>query len=353
MKKILTPFEKHGFRLKNHIVMAPMTRTRAIGNQPNELMAEYYGQRSGAGLIITEGTAPVPAALGYPNIPGIFNQAQIEGWKLITDRVHKEGAKILLQLMHTGRIGHRDSLPENAQLVGASDIVAGGEIFTLAGMKPHSQPVTLTKKGIQEVIEGFVTAAKNAMVAGFDGVELHGANGYLIEQFLNPHVNTRNDEYGGNIESRSRFTIELTQAVADAIGKHRVGIRFSPFSKLGDLAAYDEQEVHQTYAYLAQELNAIGITYIHIGVNALIPEKTFEAIQKHFSGIIILCNGLTPETGEEALHAGFADLVAFGRSFLANPDFVERITKEAPLNEVDFNTVDGTSAVGYTDYPIL
>lgn len=353
MKKILKPFEKQNFSLKNHIVMAPMTRTRAIGNQPNELMAAYYGQRSGAGLIITEGTAPVPNALGYPNIPGIFNQAQVEGWKTITDRVHKKGTKIFLQLMHTGRIGHTDSLPEHAVLVGPSEIAAAGEIFTTGGMKPHSSPIALTKEGIQDVIEGFVTAAKNAMAAGFDGVELHGANGYLMEQFLNPNVNTRNDEYGGTIENRTRLTVELIKAVAEAIGKDRMGIRFSPFSTLGDLAAYDEKEVHKTYAYLAQQLNEIGITYIHIGVNAPIPKQTFEVIRNQFSGIIILCNGLTPETAEEALHAGFADLVAFGRSFLANPDFVERIANDTQFNEVDFNTLYGTTAAGYTDYPTL
>lgn len=353
MKKILTPFKKYGLSLKNHVVMAPMTRTRAIGNQPNELMAEYYEQRAGAGLIITEGTAPVPDALGYPNIPGIYNQAQIENWKIITDRVHKRGAKIFLQLMHTGRIGHTDSLPDNARLVGASDSIAEGEIFTANGMKPHSQPVQLTKEGIQKTIQGFVTAARNAMTAGFDGVELHGANGYLIEQFLNPHVNTRTDEYGGDILNRTRFAVELTKAVANAIGSEHVGIRFSPFSTLGDLAAYDEAEVHKTYTYLAQQLNETGVAYLHIGVNAPIPEKTFEAIRNNFSGIIILCNGLTAETGEEALHQGFADLVAFGRSFLANPDFVERITQEAPLNALDFNTIYGTSAAGYTDYPTL
>lgn len=353
MKKILKPFEKQNFSLKNHIVMAPMTRTRAIGNQPNEMMAEYYEQRSGAGLIITEGTAPVPNALGYPNIPGIFNQAQVEGWKTITDRVHKEGTKIFLQLMHTGRIGHTDSLPENAVLVGPSEIAAAGEIFTTGGMKPHSNPIALTKEGIQEVIVGFVTAAQNAMAAGFDGVELHAANGYLMEQFLNPNVNTRTDEYGGNIENRARLTVELVKAVAEAIGKDQVGIRFSPFSTLGDLAAYEEKEVHETYAYLAQQLNQTGIAYIHIGVNAPIPEQTFEAIRKQFSGIIILCNGLTSETGEDALHAGFADLVAFGKSFLANPDFVERIAKDIPLNEVDFNTLYGTTAAGYTDYSTL
>jgi N-ethylmaleimide reductase len=353
MKKILTPFRKDGISLKNHLVMAPMTRTRALGNQPNELMAEYYRQRSGAGLIITEGTAPVPDALGYPNIPGIFTRAQAEGWKLISDQVHQAGAKIFLQLMHTGRIGHTDNLPEHAVLVGPSEIAAAGEIFTMTGMKPHSSPSPLTKEGIQDVIAGFVAAAQNAMDAGFDGVELHGANGYLIEQFLNPNVNIRTDEYGGNIENRSRFTTDLVKAVAEAIGKDRVGIRLSPFSTLGDLTTYEEKEVHETYAYLANELNQTGIAYIHVGVNAPIPEQTLETIRSNFSGIIILCNGLTPDAAEEALQADFADLVAFGRSFLANPDLVERIAKDAPLNEPDYTTFYGSTAAGYTDYPTL
>jgi len=353
MEKILKPFERHNLRLKNHLVMAPMTRSRAIGNQPNELMAEYYEQRSDAGLIITEGTAPMPNALGYPNIPGIFDQVQVEGWKKITTRVHRKGSKIFLQLMHTGRIGHVDNLPESAFLVGPSDITAAGEIFTAGGLKPHSNPIALTNEGIQEVIEGFVTAAQHTMAAGFDGVELHGANGYLIEQFLNPNVNTRADEYGGSIKNRSRFTVEVVKAVAEAVGKEHIGIRFSPFSTAGDLAAYDEFEVFETYSYLAKQLNQIGIAYIHIGVNAPIPQSMFDAIRNQFSGIIILCNGLTPESGEAALHAGIADLVAFGRSFLANPDFVERIAKNAPLNEVDYTTLYGTTAEGYIDYPTL
>lgn len=353
MKKLLSPFTKGKFELKNHLVMAPMTRTRAVGNQPNEMMAEYYGQRSGAGLIVTEATAPVPNALGHLNIPGIFNQAQVEGWMTITDRVHKEGSKIVLQLMHTGRIGHTANQPENAFLVGPSEIPAAGEIFTTGGMKPHSNPIALTYEGIQEVIAGFVTAAKNAMATGFDGVELHAANGFLLEQFLNPNVNTRTDEYGGTIENRARLIVELTKDVADAIGKDHVGIRLSPFSTIGDLATYDEIEVHETYAYLAQQLNQTGIAYIHVGVNAPIPQPTFDVIRNNFSGIIILCNGLTPESGEEALHAGFADLVAFGKSFLANPDFVERIALDAPLNELDYSTFYGTTATGYIDYPIL
>ena len=354
MKKLLSPFIKGNFELKNHLVMSPMTRSRAINNLPNQLMADYYGQRTDAGLIVTEGTAPAPEALGYPRIPGVFNQQQIDGWRPVTDKVHDGESKIFLQLMHTGRIGHTDNLPEATTLVGPSDIKATGQIFTdTKGLQDYSAPVALSKEGIKNVIKGFVVAAKNAVEAGFDGVEIHGANGYLLEQFLNPHVNNREDEYGGSMENRSRFTVEVVKAVADAIGKEKTGIRFSPFSKLGDLVEYGEDETNNTYAYLSQKLDELQIAYVHIAVNAPIPAKTFQAIRDNYSGTIILANGLTPETSEEALHAGFADLVAFGRSFLSNPDFVERIQNHAALNPVDYNTLYTPGAKGYTDYPVL
>ena len=353
MLTLLKQFQKNGFTLKNHIVMAPMTRSRAIYNLPNELMAEYYQQRSGAGLIISEGTAPSPEALGYPNIPGIFSKAQVEGWKLVTEKVHLTNSKIFLQLMHTGRIGHTDNLPAGAALAGVSDITAAGQIFTMNGMKDHSQPVALSTTEIKNVIQSFVTAAENALEAGFDGVEIHGANGYLLEQFLNPNVNNRTDTYGGTLENRSRFIIELSKALVEAIGNNKVGIRFSPFSTLGDLAAYDEEQIHLTYSYLAQQLNALNLLYLHIGVNTPIPEKTFDSIREEFEGIIILSNGLTSESAEKALQGNFADLVAFGRAFLANPDLVERIEKNAVLNNVDFTTLYSPGAIGYTDYPML
>lgn len=354
MNKILTAFYKNGFTLKNHIVMAPMTRSRAINNLPNSLMEEYYQQRTGAGLIITEGTAPTPEALGYARIPGIFSQAQIEGWKKITTKVHAKNTKIFLQLMHTGRMGHTDNLPEGVVLVGASGIKAAGQIFTdTALMQDYSEPVALTTEGVKKVIQGFVVAAQNAVKAGFDGVELHGANGYLLEQFLNPNINNRTDEYGGSIANRARLTLEVAEKVAEKIGKEKVGIRFSPYSTLGDLQAYDEETVHETYSYLAKELDQIGITYLHISANAQIPKKSFDAIRSGFSNTIILCNGLNAETAEDALTAGFADIIAFGRSFLANPDLVARIEKHAPLNDIDFNTLYTAGEKGYTDYPTL
>lgn len=354
MNRLLTAYQKKDFALKNHLVMAPMTRSRAIDNIPNELMAIYYGQRAGAGLIITEGTAPTPDGLGYPRIPGIYNEAQIAGWKNITERVHQQKSKIFLQLMHTGRIGHTDNLPNGEKLAGASAMKAAGQIYTdNAGMQDHSIPVPLTKEGIQKTIEGFVKAAQNAIKAGFDGVELHGANGYLLEQFLNPNVNDRTDEYGGSIPNRARLILEIAEKVAAAIGKEKLGIRFSPYANLGDLSPYNSEEVHETYAYLAQELDNIGLTYIHIANNPAIPKKTFEAIRSNFSNTIILCNGITPETAEMVLANGFADIVAFGRSFLANPDLPLRIETNAPLNPIDPTTLYTPGPKGFTDYPAL
>ena len=354
MNKILTPYEKETLKLKNHLVMAPMTRSRAIDNLPNNLMVEYYAQRSGAGLIITEGTSPTLNGLGYPRIPGIFSQAQIDGWKAVTEAVHAQNSKIFIQLMHTGRIGHIDNLPEGAELVGASDLKAGGQIHTdKSGMQDHSAPKAMTTAGVKEIIAAHVTAAKNAITAGFDGIELHGANGYLIEQFLNPNINNRTDEYGGSIAGRTKMVIEMARDIATAIGKDKVGIRFSPYNKLGDLAAYPENEIHETYAHLAAELNKIGIVYIHIGRTPDAQPKTFEAIRAAFTGTIILCNGFTPETAEAELNKGAADLIAFGRPFLANPDFDKRIATNAPLAQPDFTLLFTPGAKGYTDYPAL
>ncbi|MBT1685131.1 alkene reductase [Dawidia soli] len=353
MNTLLTPYSKGTLQLKNRLVMAPMTRSRAINNLPNDLMAAYYAQRTGAGLIITEGTAPSPDALGYSRIPGIFSNEQTNAWKAVTAAAHAAGTKIFLQLMHTGRIGHPANLPPGARVVGPSMTKAAGEIWTdAAGLQAYPEPHALTDEEVEAVIAEHVSAARNAIAAGFDGVELHGANGYLTEQFLNPHVNTRTDAWGGSIANRTRFTLRVVHDMAAAIGADKVGVRFSPYSTLGDLAPYDEQEVHETYARLAMELSQTGIAYLHIGVSAAIPQKTLDAIRR-FKGTIILCNGLTPETAEATLHAGFADLVAFGRAFLANPDLEKRIATGAALNQPDFNTLYTPGSVGYTDYPTL
>ena len=354
MKKLFEPFTKGALQLKNHVVMAPMTRSRALNNLPNELMAAYYKQRTGAGLIITEGTSPSPEGLGYPRIPGIFSEAQVKGWAAVTKAVHSGGAKIFLQMMHTGRIAHIANLPEGYQPVGLSDIAAAGELFTdKEGMQEHSVPVALDAAGIANLVNDFVKAAENAMAAGFDGVELHGANGYILEQSLNPHINNRTDDYGGSIEQRSRLILEIAGRIAGAIGPEKVGLRISPYSTLSDMPAYDEEEVHQTYAYLAGELDRLGIAYLHISNNPSIPLKTHQAIRSAFSNTLIYCNGFTPDTAEAKLQDGSADLVAFGRSFLANPDFMRRIEKNDALNEVDYMTLYTPGEQGYTDYPVL
>lgn len=354
MKKILSPYSKGNLTLKNHLVMAPMTRSRAINNIPNQLMVEYYEQRSGAGLIITEGTSPSPDGLGYCRIPGIYSKAQIDGWKEITSAVHKNNSKIFIQLMHTGRVTHVDNLPAGANVVAPSSITAAGQMYTdTKGLQDHSEPHTLTTEEVHNVINEYVTASKNAIVAEFDGVELHGANGYLIEQFLNPNVNTRTDEFGGSIKNRAHFVLSIAEQLSAAIGSDKIGIRFSPFSTYNDIQPYSEQEVHETYSYLASELNNLGIAYIHISNNPDIPQKTHEAIRQHFKGTIIMCNGLTPESAENILQEGVYDLVGFGRSYIANPDLNKRIELDQDLNEVDYQTLYTPFKEGYTDYKFL
>ena len=354
MKKLLTPYDGTSLHLKNHAVMAPMTRSRAIGNIPNALMAQYYGQRAGAGLIITEGTAPAPDALGYSRMPGIFSVEQIDGWKGVTTAVHQNGGKIFSQLMHTGRIGHAANLPPGARLLGASAIPAIGKMATdTIGEQDYGIPEALTLDQVREVIEVYVAAARNAMSAGFDGVELHGANGYLIEQFLNPNVNDRLDQYGGSVGNRVRFAVEVAIRVSEAIGQDKVGIRLSPYSTLGDMKLYDTRTIQETYTQLAHGLNRVGLAYIHLSVNPQAPAVLLDAVRREFKGTLIHCGNFNAETAEAALQKGNADLIAFGRNFLANPDFIERIIAGAPLNPVDFTTLYSPDEKGYVDYPTM
>ncbi|MCF0072488.1 alkene reductase [Dyadobacter sp. CY261] len=331
-----------------------MTRSRAIGNLPNDIMVQYYTQRAGAGLIVTEGTAPTPEGLGYARIPGIFSDEQTEAWKKVSAAVHQAGSKIFMQLMHTGRIAHVHNLPPGIRVIGVSDITAGGQMWTdQEGLLPHSEPEALTTSGVVDVIDGFVKAAQNAVKAGFDGIELHNANGYLLEQFLNPNVNTRTDQYGGSIENRSRAVLEIVEKTANAIGKEKVGIRFSPFGTYNDMAAYDRDEVKATYKYLTEKLDEIGIAYIHLSLSPDVDDATLQTMRQHFAGTIILCNGFMPETAEKALGEGIADVIAFGQPFLANPDLVTRIEAGAPLNTPDYDTFYTPGETGYIDYPTL
>ena len=348
---LFTPIQQ----FNNRIVMAPMTRSRAIDNIPNDLMAEYYSQRATAGLIITEGTSPSPNGLGYPRIPGIFTDEQIEGWKKTTDAVHVKGGKIFIQFMHVGRIGSYENLPEGATLVAPSGISAFGDMFTdTKGMVKTDVPEALTLEGIKSTIQEFVHSAKNAIAAGFDGVELHGANGYLLEQFLNPNANTRTDEYGGSIENRTRFVIEVTKAVADAIGKDNVGIRFSPYNDFNTMPPYDE--VYETYEYLAKEINKIGVAYIHLLDGAARKEQKglelISAIRAYFNGILILNSGYTKEKATGAIASNEADMVSFGTLYISNPDLVSRFENERYLTQAEESTFYTPGEKGYTDYPV-
>ena len=343
--------------LQNRLVMCPLTRSRATGNVPNDLMVQYYAQRASAGLIISEGTAPSPNALGYPRIPGIFSAEQVAGWKKITDAVHAGGAKMFIQFMHTGRVGHPLNLPAGAKVMGPSAVAAKGEMFTDAeGLKPHPIPHAMTAADIKSTIAEFVQAAKNAMAAGFDGVELHGANGYLLEQFIRPNSNTRTDNYGGSIENRARFALEVIDATIAAIGKDKVGIRLSPFGVFNDMPLYPEMEAD--YTYLAQKLNAAGLLYIHLVDHSSmgapkVPDSVKAMFRSTFKRTLILSGGYDAARAESDLAAGKCDLVAVGKPFLANPDLVARWKTHAAVNAPDMATFYTPGPKGYTDYPAL
>jgi N-ethylmaleimide reductase len=343
--------------LKNHTVMAPMTRNRAINNVPNALMAEYYSQRAEAGLIVTEGTSPSRNGLGYARIPGIFSSEQIRGWKEVTSAVHAKDGKIFVQLMNTGRISHPANLPPVAQAMAPSSIQPKGQIWTdTQGMQNYPVPKEMTSTDIKTAKEEYIQAARNAIDAGFDGVELHGANGYLLDQFLNPGSNKRTDSYGGSVENRCRFVLETATEVAKAIGKKKTGIRLSPYGALNDVAQFPETE--EQYAYLAEKLNAIGIVYIHLVDHSSMGSPTVELttvtkIRNNFKNALILSGGYTREKAEKDLNSGIADLIAFGRGFLANPDFVTRLRNNAALNPPAMDTFYTPDAKGYTDYPAL
>lgn len=361
MKKLFSPAQLGPLTLRNHIVMAPMTRSRALGNVPNALMAEYYAQRATAGLIVTEGVAPSPNGLGYARIPGLFNAEHVAGWRLTTDAVHAQGGHIFVQLMHSGRIAHALNLPEGAEAVSASAVMAAGEMWTdQQQMQPHPQPRALRTDELTGVVQEFVKSAQLAIEAGFDGVELHGANGYLLEQFLHPVSNQRTDQYGGSVQNRARFVLEVAAAVAQAIGAERTGIRLSPWGVFSDMPHY--AEIDETYAYLATELQKLNLVYMHLvdhssmGAPA-VPAATVEAIRQRFTNTLVLSGGYDAQRAEDALQAGRADLVAFGRPFIANPDLVERLRTGAELAQPDPTTFYAPGPEGfqqgYTDYPAL
>jgi N-ethylmaleimide reductase len=357
-KKTLTPYNYGHLSFKNRIVMAPMTRSRAIGNIPNELMAEYYRQRAAAGLIITEGVSPSPNGLGYARIPGLFSDEQVEGWKAVTEAVHERDGKIFAQIMHTGRIAHSNNLPSGAKVLAPSAIHASGQIWTdKGGMLEHTAPKEMDAEEIETTKGEYVRAARNAIEAGFDGIELHGANGYLLEQFLSPHSNKRTDKYGGTVENRARFILEVAQEISDVIGKNRTAIRLSPYGIFNEMPHYDQ--IDSTYTYLAQQLNKIGIAYIHLvdhssGGAPEVPLSIKKAIREVFKNTLILSGGYTLTNAERDVASGFADLVAFGKPFISNPDLVERFTKNFPLNiKMDASTFYTPGSKGYIDYPVF
>nr|WP_297383429.1 alkene reductase [uncultured Roseateles sp.] len=351
-------FSLRSTKLANRAVMSPLTRSRAVDdNVPNTLMATYYAQRASAGLIITEGTSPSPNGLGYARIPGLFNDAQVQGWKLVTNAVHDKGGKIVVQLMHTGRVSHAANLPKGAEVLGPSPETCPGEMWTdTQGSQPHSPPRAMTAADIETAIQEYVTAARLAIEAGFDGIELHAANGYLLEQFLNANINHRTDGYGGTNENRNRFVLEVARAAAKEIGAHRVGIRLSPygvFNSAGPFSGADEQ-----YVALVSELSSLGLMYIHVlDHSALgappVPAKLKTDLRSAFDGPFILAGGLDKTSAQQALDEGRADLVAMGRAFLANPDLIDRLRKGAPLNAPDPQTFYTPGEKGYTDYPTL
>jgi len=337
--------------------MAPLTRSRAIGNVPNDLMVQYYAQHASAGLIITEGTSPSPNGVGYARIPGIYSAEQIAGWKRVTAAVHPLGAKIFVQLMHCGRIAHPLNLPAGARILAPSAVAAAGEMYTDAkGMQPNAIPAAMTEADIKSTIAEYAQAAKNAMAAGFDGVELHGANGYLLEQFFRPTSNQRTDRYGGSIENRARFVLEVVMAVIGAVGKDKVGIRLSPFGAFNDMPPYATTEAD--YTWLAGELNTAGLVYIHLVDHSSmgappVPESMKATFRSVFKRTLILSGGYDAVRAESDLEAGKCDLVAFGRPFLANPDLVARWKSGAAINAPDMSTFYTPGAKGYTDYPTL
>lgn len=338
--------------------MAPTTRSRAVeANTPNALMAEYYGQRASAGLIITEGTSPSPNGLGYARIPGLFNETQMRGWKLTTDAVHAKGGKIFVQLMHTGRVSHAANLPAGAEVLGPMASICPGEMYTDSqGMQPHSVPRAMSADDMAHAVAEYVQAARLAVEAGFDGVELHAANGYLIEQFLNPNVNQRTDAYGGSAKARNRFALEVARATVTAIGGNRVGIRLSPHGVLNGTGHFPE--VEPQYLALTQELSALGLLYIHLLDHSAmgtppVPTEFKSQLRQAFKGLFILAGGFDRASAETALADNRSDLIAFGRPFIANPDLVERMRVDGPLNAPDMASFYTPGAKGYTDYPML
>lgn len=352
MTSAFDPITVAGTQLANRLVMAPMTRSRAYGGLVSELTAEYYAQRATAGLIVTEGTQPSVVGQGYPATPGLHCAEQVAAWRKVTDAVHAGGGTIFAQLLHTGRIGHPALLPDGLVPVAPSPVAARGQVFTPDGMKDFVTPRALSEAEIEQTIADFAAAARNAVDAGFDGVELHGANGYLIHQFLAPDTNRRTDSWGGSVRGHIRFAVDVVAAVAAAIGSTRTALRLSPGGPANDM---DEPDPRPTYEALVHEIAARDLAYLHV-LEAGDRELT-RTLRRRFGGTFVLnpYTGNRP-TGPEELalvEDGTADMLAFGRLFLANPDLPRRLAAGVPFNSPDPSTFYGGDASGYTDYPAL
>jgi N-ethylmaleimide reductase len=346
------------YRLANRIVMAPLTRSRASAEGvPQPLMAEYYAQRASAGLIIAEATNVSPQARGYAFTPGLYNAAQVAGWRAVTDAVHHRGGRIFPQLWHVGRISHPSLQPGGALPVAPSAICPKATSFTGTTFEPCVTPRALAADELPGIVEQYRLAARNALAAGFDGVEIHAANGYLIEQFLRDSTNLRTDAYGGSREHRARLLLEVVAAVTAVCGGARVGVRLSPLSPSNDAAL--DSDPSATYGYVVERLNAFALAYIHViegatqGPREVAGGFDLQTLRRAFGGLYIANNGYDLNLALEARRLGLADLIAFGRPFIANPDLVERLRSGAPLNTPDRATFFGGAAAGYTDYPTL
>lgn len=357
--KLFTPLRAGALELRNRVVMAPLTRNRALpeGDVPAPMAAEYYRQRAGFGLIVSEGTQVSAQGQGYAWTPGIYSAAQVEGWRAVTEAVHAKGGTIVAQIWHVGRVSHTSLQPGGAAPVGPSALRADSKTYDGKGFVPVSEPRALEIGEIPGVVADYASAARNAREAGFDGVEIHGANGYLIDQFMRPSANVRTDGYGGSVENRTRFLEEVVEAVAGAIGADRVGLRLSPFSPANGVVV--DETAPETFARAVERIAPYGLAFLHMvegatGGSRDLPEgASIEALRALFPGVYIANNGYDRETAIEAVESGRADAVAFGRLAIANPDLPARLEREAALNEPDRATFYGGGAEGYTDYPTL
>jgi len=354
--KLLEPYHLGPITLPNRLVMAPLTRNRAVeGLVPSPLAVEYYGQRASAGLLVTEASQVSQQGQGYQDTPGIYSKEQVAGWRKVTDRVHERGGRIFIQLWHVGRVSHTSLQPDNGAPVAPSAIRAKGKTFVGGTFTEISEPRALTLEEIPGIIESFKRGTANALEAGFDGVEIHGANGYLLDQFAKDGTNKRTDAYGGSIENRAKLMLEVSKVVAAEAGAEKTGIRISPVTPANDVSDSNPQPL---FDYIVDHLNALKLVYIHVIEGATggprdIAPFDYGSLRNRFKGAYVANNGYDFELANKVLAANEADLIAFGKPFISNPDLVERLKRGAPLNAPDKATFYGGGAKGYTDYPVL